>query len=154
MFLLKKPDPLLANFLAPLPLEHCVDRLQSRHGAFFDIKLEIQTEQQDDDCYTYEIRVQRGGRFAFDVSVMGAMVRQDDATTAVTVERKHRRDVVTTRKLASVLVVFGLFLIFVAKNVLVFLLPLFFIALLLWDDHDNGQQIVNMIKSTLSVPTK
>jgi hypothetical protein len=154
MFLLKKPDVPLANFLSPLTLEHCVDRLQSRHGAFFDIKLDIQIEQRDDDCYVYEIRVQRGGRYAFDVSVMGALYRQDDATTAVVVERKHRRDVVTTRKLASVLVVCGLFLIFVAKNILVFLLPLFLLALLLWDDHDNAQQIVNMIKSTLSVPTK
>jgi hypothetical protein len=78
---------------------------------------------------------------------------QDELITRVVIHRKQMHDDVTTRKVAGFLVFFGLFVL-ITKSVVVFLLPLIFIAGLLYTDYDNAQEAVKMMKSTFGVPTE
>ncbi|MFN8372511.1 MAG: hypothetical protein U0694_06505 [Anaerolineae bacterium] len=140
----------LADFDTPLALEVCVDRLQSRHGKFFDFTINVILDMVDVDSYRYQMRVRRGYRYPFDLTVTGWLIRQNEFTTQVLIYRKYQQDAVTTRSVAGFLLCFGLFLTLGGQNILILLLPVLFIASLLYNNYYNTRQVVQMIEGALS----
>jgi hypothetical protein len=127
--LLQKPDSQLDDFIAPLPLEVAVDRLQSRNGKFFDIETEVQIQQVDVDQYTFRMRVMRPEK-NFLLKVYGTLNRQDDTTTHVLVAREYELDYVPIVKYSLSFAVMGLLIgVFVNLPILaLFMIPVGVIA--------------------------
>jgi hypothetical protein len=107
--LFQKPDSQIDDFIAPLPLDVAVDRLQSRNGKFFDIETEVQTQQIDADQYSFQMRVMRQEK-NFLLKVYGTLNRQDETTTHVLVARDYELDYAPLVKYSLSLAVMGLLL--------------------------------------------
>jgi hypothetical protein len=120
--LFQKPDPQLADFLAPLPLDECVQRLAHRDGKFYDLETTVQIDEVDENHYTYQMRIQRHGKEAFDHRIFGSLSRQDDSTTRVLLMREYRPSGYEILRILGIFVWFGVFVGLIVSHFLGFLL--------------------------------
>jgi hypothetical protein len=89
--LLPRPDTLLTDFIAPLPLDVCLDRLQSRDGMFFEIKTTVEIKEVSADEYTFWMHTTRSRDDALVLKFDGVLKRQDETTTQVLIMRDYER---------------------------------------------------------------
>jgi hypothetical protein len=150
MFLLKPPERDLADFLAPLPLETCVEKLNGRHGKFFGYHTGVYIHEMEMDRYTFRIRVESMERGSLNVTVVGSLMRQDDTTTHIMISREEQYET-EIRWIIGIAAALGLLLSVLTQNPLPLPLALVVGVGMVYHEHNKYHQVVEMIQETLDV---
>jgi hypothetical protein len=145
----KKREGNLADFLAPLPLETCVERLNGRHGKFFAYQTGVYIRQRDSDYYEYRLRVLKElGRSSTHVSVVGTLQWQDATTTRVTIRRSAEFEL-HPLAILGVSLVLGIVFALLIQNIIALVFMLGIGAVTAYTEYSKYNEVVDMIHETL-----
>lgn len=145
-----RPD---VHFLAPLPLEECLERLEKRQGTFFNIEIDVLSHQIDVNQFNLQIPVNRKDKNAFDITVYGTLQRQDAANTLVRISQHYTQHPPSGGVLVVMLLLLGFTLLLAVQNIVALVFPLLAAFTFFAAGRDNFKEIAHMIEETLGART-
>lgn len=149
-FLVTRPNAQLAYFLAPLPLQECAERLESKDGKYFNITTHVRVSPIDADKYTFRMRVQIQTRTTTSVVVVGSLNRQDDTTTEVVISRGES---ITLDPRAGLLIfgALGILLAYFTHTIISLIFMMVLAVSVAYEEHHKYESTVETIEETLGV---
>jgi hypothetical protein len=147
---LQKPDVPIADFIVPLPIEVCIERLYSTRIKYVYTTVELKSKSVDANSYVYDLRMVNQPLYkGSGGAVTGTLQWQSDQTTRVIVMHEHTP---SDLKIWEVMVVVTWF-IFIGTALTsgpICIMFSIFVVFMLWGG--SNRDAVRLIREALAVP--